>query len=197
MADNPNVVNQDSVNPNDLKQESINPNDVKQANSDSKSEHSVPYSVFKDTKNQLNEMKTQFAEIQEKQTAARESKMKEDGQLKELLQEKNTLIEQQTNQLQEWPTYKQNKRETLLNQIPENDRLIYSDLSLDKLEAHVNKSVKPISAKTSTATGQRGTAGEFGGYQSHAEWASKDPEGYKKNNMTPQSQGIKICYGDF
>ena len=197
MADNPNVVNQDSVNPNDLKQESINPNDVKQDNSDSKSEHSVPYSVFKETKNQLNDIKTQLAEFQDKQKVVRENKMKEEGQLKELLQEKNTLIEQQTNQLQEWTTYKQNKRETLLNQIPENDRLIYSDLSLDKLEAHVNKSVKPISAKTSTATGQRGTAGEFGGYQSHAEWASKDPEGYKKNNMTPQSQGIKIGYGDF
>ena len=148
MADNPNVVNQDSVNPNDLKQESINPNDVKQDNSDSKSEHSVPYSVFKDTKNQLNEIKTQLAEFQDKQNAARESKMKEEGQLKELLQEKNSLIEQQTEQLQEWTTYKQDKRETLLNQIPENDRLIYSDLSLDKLEAHVNKSVKPISPYT-------------------------------------------------
>ena len=181
MADNPNVVNQDSVNPNDLKQESINPNDVKQDNSDSKSEHSVPYSVFKDTKNQLNEMKTQLAEFQDKQNAARESKMKEEGQLKELLQEKNTLIEQQTEQLQEWTTYKQDKRETLLNQIPENDRLIYSDLSLDKLEAHVNKSVKPISAKTSTATGQRGTAGEFGGYSSMEEWASKDPVGCEKH----------------
>ena len=181
MADNPNVVNQDSVNPNDLKQESINPNDVKQDNSDSKSEHSVPYSVFKDTKNQLNDIKTQLAEFQEKQNAARESKMKEEGQLKELLQEKNTLIEQQTEQLQEWTTYKQDKRETLLNQIPENDRLIYSDLSLDKLEAHVNKSVKPISAKTSTATGQRGTAGEFGGYSSMEEWAAKDPIGCEKH----------------
>ena len=180
MADNPNVVNQDSVNPNDLKQESINPNDVKQDNSDSKSEHSVPYSVFKDTKNQLNEMKTQLAEFQDKQKAVRENKMKEEGQLKELLQEKNTLIEQQTEQLQEWTTYKQDKRETLLNQIPENDRLIYSDLSLDKLEAHVNKSVKPISAKTSTATGQRGTTGEMGGYSSWKEFAIKDPVGAEK-----------------
>ena len=195
MNDNPNVVKQDTVNPNDQNQESINPTDVKQDNSDSKSEHSVPYSVFKDTKNQLNEMKTQLSEFQDKQKTARESKMKEDGQLKELLQEKNTLIEQQTGQLQEWSTYKQGKRETLLNQIPENERVIYSDLSLDNLEAHVNKSVKTISANTSTATGQRGTAGEFGGYESHIEWASKDPEGYKRNNMTPKSQGIKIGYG--
>ena len=180
MADNPNVVNQDSDNPNVQKQESINPNDVKQEKADIKSEHSVPYSVFKDTKNQLNEMKTQMAEFQDKQKTVRENKMKEDGQLKELLQEKNTLIDKQTEQLQEWATYKQGKRETLLNQIPESDRVIYSDLSLDKLEAHVNKSGKNISAKTSTATGQRGTVGEFGGYGDNSEWAMKDPIGFTK-----------------
>ena len=180
MADNPNVVNQDSDNPNVQNQESINPNDVKQEKADIKSEHSVPYSVFKDTKNQLNEMKTQMAEFQDKQKTVRENKMKEDGQLKELLQEKNTLIDKQTEQLQEWATYKQGKRETLLNQIPESDRVIYSDLSLDKLEAHVNKSGKNISAKTSTATGQRGTVGEFGGYGDNSEWAMKDPIGFTK-----------------
>ena len=36
---------------------------------------------------------------------------------------------------------------------------------------------------------------DFGGYGSMAEWASKDPEGYQRENMTPDSQGIKIGYG--
>ena len=192
MADNPNVVNQDSVNPNDLKQESINPNDVKQDNTDNKSEHSVPYSVFKDTKNQLNEMKTQFAEIQEKQNAARESKMKEEGQLKELLQEKNTLIEKKDLRLQELEAREMERREGFISQLSDEDKLIYGDLPTNKLEAHVNKSVKPISAKTSTATGQRGTAGEFGGYSSMEEWAAKDPIGCEKhlsNNVVGYSWG--------
>ena len=193
MADNPNVVKQDSVNPNDQKQESINPTDVNQGQKD----HSIPYSVFKEAKDQIGELKTQLAEISDKQNVARESKMKEEGQLKELLQEKNSLLDKQTTQLEEWATYKQNKRETLLDQIPESDRLIYSDLSLDKLEAHVNKTGKNISANTSKATGQRGAGGEMGGYDSFAEWASKDPEGYKKNNMTSESKGIKIGYGNF
>ena len=193
MADNPNVVKQDSVNPNDQKQESINPTDVNQGQKD----HSIPYSVFKEAKDQIGELKTQLAEISDKQNVARESKMKEEGQLKELLQEKNSLLDKQTTQLEEWATYKQNKSETLLDQIPESDRLIYSDLSLDKLEAHVNKTGKNISANTSKATGQRGAGGEMGGYDSFAEWASKDPEGYKKNNMTSESKGIKIGYGNF
>ena len=193
MADNPNVVKQDSVNPTDQKQESINPTDVNQGQKD----HSIPYSVFKEAKDQIGELKTQLAEISDKQNSARESKMKEEGQLKELLQEKNSLLDKQTTQLEEWATYKQNKRTTLLDQIPESDRLIYSDLSLDKLEAHVNKTGKNISANTSKATGQRGAGGEMGGYESYAEWASKDPEGYKKNNMTSEPQRIKIGYSGF
>ena len=44
----------------------------------------------------------------------------------------------------------------------------------------MNKSVKPISAKTSTATGQRGTTGEMGGYGSWQEFAIKDPVGAEK-----------------
>ena len=193
MAVNPDDVKQDSVNPTDQKQESINPTDVNQGQKD----HSIPYSVFKEAKDQIGELKTQLAEISDKQNSARESKMKEEGQLKELLQEKNSLLDKQTTQLEEWATYKQNKRTTLLDQIPESDRLIYSDLSLDKLEAHVNKTGKNISANTSKATGQRGAGGEMGGYESYAEWASKDPEGYKKNNMTSEPQRIKIGYSGF
>ena len=176
MADNPNVVKQDSVNPTDQKQESINPTDVNQGQKD----HSIPYSVFKEAKDQIGELKTQLAEITDKQNLARESKMKEEGQLKELLQEKNSLLDKQTTQLEEWATYKQNKRNTLLDQIPESDRLIYSDLSLDKLEAHVNKTGKNISANTSKATGQRGSLGDFGGYESWKEFAIKDPLGAEK-----------------
>ena len=132
--------------------------------------------------------KTQLVEFQNKQYAARERKMKEEGQLKELLQEKNTLLQQKDEKLQqkdeklqEWATYKNNRRENLLNKIPENDRMIYSDLSLENLEAHVNKILKPISSKTSTALGQRGSAGEFGGYSSMEEWAAKDPVGCEKH----------------
>ena len=176
MAVNPDDVKQDSVNPTDQKQESINPTDVNQGQKD----HSIPYSVFKEAKDQIGELKTQLADISDKQNSARESKMKEEGQLKELLQEKNSLLDKQTTQLEEWATYKQNKRETLLGQIPESDRVIYSDLSLDKLEAHVNKTGKSISANTSKATGQRGTGGEMGGYKDTTEWAMKDPEGFTK-----------------
>ena len=188
MADNPDVIKKDSVNPTDLNKESINPTDVKQGQ-----EHTIPYSVFKETKDQVSELKAQLADFTDKQNSAREAKMKEDGQLKELLQEKNSVIEKQTSQLEEWTTYKQNKRDALLEQIPESDRIIYSDLPLSKLEAHINKTSKTISPNTSKASNQRTQVGEFGGYKSHEDWANKDPKGYVKANNS--MSGIKIAYG--
>ena len=176
MAVNPDDVKQDSVNPTDQKQESINPTDVNQGQKD----HSIPYSVFKEAKDQIGELKTQLADISDKQNSARESKMKEEGQLKELLQEKNSLLDEKTSRLEVLETERQQEREYLLNQMPENDRVIYSDLSMANLRVHVNKTGKNISANTSKATGQRGSLGDFGGYESWSEYAIKDPLGAEK-----------------
>ena len=44
--------------------------------------------------------------------------------------------------------------------------------------------------------GRDAKLGEFGGYKSYEEWASKDPDGYKKANQSPTSQGMKIGYGN-
>ena len=48
--------------------------------------------------------------------------------------------------------------------------------------------------KTDPSRAGNTAAGEMGGDSSHAEWATKDPKGYKEANMTPDAQGIKIGY---
>jgi len=43
--------------------------------------------------------------------------------------------------------------------------------------------------------GRDANLGEFGGYSSYAEWAEKDPEGYQKQNQSPNPLGnFKIGY---
>ena len=60
----------------------------------------------------------------------------------------------------------------------------------------INKTQSNMNAgKTDSSRAGTTAKGEFGGYGSHAEWASKDAEGYKKANMTPDAHGIKIGYG--
>ena len=190
MADNPNVVKQDSVNPNDQKQESINPTDVNQGQKD----HTVPYSIFKEVKDQVADFKNKLAEFEDEKRSTRESKMKEEGQYKQLLSEKDSMIDKQAEELQVFKENYSKEREILLGEMSENDRDTYSNLSNANLRIHVNKTGKNISANTSKATGQRGAGGEFGGYESYAEWAQKDPEGYTQANNTLQGNNIKIGY---
>ena len=176
MAVNPDDVKQDSVNPTDQKQESINPTDVNQGQKD----HTVPYSIFKEVKDQVAEFKSKFAELEDEKKVARESKMKEDGKLKELLSEKDSLIDKQLGELQSFKEDYSKEREILFGQMSDSDRDTYSDLSNAKLRVHVNKTGKNISSNTSKATGQRGSLGDFGGYGSWQEFAINDPVGAEK-----------------
>ena len=66
--------------------------------------------------------------------------------------------------------------------------------SINKLEKYVSKVVNVSAPSTSSARATTGKAGDFGGYSSYAEWATKDPEGYKKANNTIAGSGIKIGY---
>jgi hypothetical protein len=191
MTDNPNVNKQETANPTGSNQGDANPTGN---NQETKADHSIPYSVFKQQKDELNALKTQMSEFTGEQQKQKEAKMQEQGQLKELLQDKNSLIEKQESQLQEWAEYKTSKRDSLLKQIPEDDRVIYSDLALDKLEAHISKNSKIITPNTSKASNQRTQGGDFGGYESFEEWATKDPSGYKQGTDPRRNGGIKLGY---
>ena len=73
------------------------------------------------------------------------------------------------------------------------DKSIGEGLSdLNKLETYVNRVVNVNAPSTSSARAATGKAGDFGGYSSYVEWASKDPDGYQKANNKLAGQNIKI-----
>ena len=53
----------------------------------------------------------------------------------------------------------------------------------------------PNAGKTNSARQGVTPNGEFGGYSSMSEWASKDPIGYTAQTQSPSSRGIKLGYG--
>ena len=58
------------------------------------------------------------------------------------------------------------------------------------------QSVNPNAGKTnSQRQGVTPKGGEFGGFSSDPEWASKDSAGYIANNHSPNSKGIQLGYG--
>ena len=163
----------------------------------------VPYDRFQEVVQSKNEMAGQIGKLQAQidkmnsdNKSKQEAKMVEDGKLKEALdlvtKERDTF----KTQSEQWNTYQADKRESLMSKLTDDtDKSIAEGLSdLNKLETYVNKVVNVNAPSTSKARATTGKVGDFGGYSSYAEWASKDPKGYEKANSTVQGAGIKIAY---
>ena len=167
------------------------------------SQKNVPYDRFQEVNQAKNDMANQVGKLQaqiDKMNADNklkaEAKLVEDGKLKEALDLMTKERDSFKSQAEQWNSYQTDKRESLMGKLTtDEDKSIAEGLSdLNKLETYVNKVTNVSAPSTSTARATTGKANEMGGYSSYAEWASKDPEGYKKANQTPQGQGIKIGY---
>ena len=165
----------------------------------------VPYDRFQevvqsknDMANQLGKLQAQIDKMSADNKSKAEAKMVEDGKLKEALD----IVTKERNdfkgQADQWNTYQSDKRETLMSKLTsDEDKSIGEGLSdLNKLETYVNKVTTTNVPSTSQARATTGKVGEFGGYSSYVEWATKDPDGYQKANNTVKGGNIKIGYGD-
>ena len=141
--------------------------------------------------------KAKFEELQAKQETARKKELEKQGEYKTLLEEQGKELEKYKADSTAWNDYKTNKRASIMETITnDDDKLIAEDLSLAKLEKFANRVTQTNTVGTPNqrpANSTKGT-GDFGGYSSYQEWATKDPEGYKKANDTLGGQGIKIAY---
>ena len=145
-----------------------------------------------------NNYKAQLDKFQAEQESARKKELEKQGEYKTLLDEANTKIAKLTTIADEYTEYKSNKREAIMKTITDdNDKVIAEGLSLDKLEMFANRVTQTNALGTPSqrpANSKKGT-GQFGGYSSYAEWAEKDPEGYQKQNQSPNPLGsFKIGY---
>ena len=78
------------------------------------------------------------------------------------------------------------------------DKSIAESLPLDKLELYVSKVNKTSSLPTNTSrASNQQPQGDFGGYSSYVEWATKDPKGYEKATQSSEGKNIKIGFTDF
>jgi len=165
----------------------------------------VPYDRFQEVNQAKNDLAGQVGKLQAQidkmnsdSKSKAEAKLVEDGKLKEALDIMTKERDTFKGQSEQWNTYQTEKRESLMSKITDDtDRSIADGLSdLNKLETYVNKVTNVNAPSTSSARATTGKAGDMGGYESFAEWATKDPEGYKKSNQTNTSKGIKIGYGN-
>ena len=116
-------------------------------------------------------------------------------------EEYKTLAEKYEAQVNDLNPYKdkyeglvEQRRNVLLERLPEDKRETFKNKVLDVLEFMVSElKTKTQEPSARNLVGTKNT--EFGGYTSFAEWAEKDPIGYASNNTSSGAKGIKIGYG--
>ena len=148
----------------------------------------VPYDRFQEVVSSKNEMAGQLGKLQAQidkmnsdNKSKAETKMVEDGKLKEALDIVSKERDSFKTQSDQWNTYQTDKRESLMSKLTDDtDKSIAEGLNdLNKLETYVNKVVNVNAPSTSTARATTGKAGEFGGYTTVEEFAQKDPRGFE------------------
>ena len=163
----------------------------------------VPYGRFQEVNQAKNEfksenesLKAELAKVKAAQEEARQEALKKNSEFETLYNETNSLNKKLTEQNEAYKGDISAIREGLVNQVAEERRYITDGMSMGNLQKFVQDEQMVANAgKTDSSRAGNTAKGEFGGYGSMPEWASKDPKGYQANNMTTDAQGIKLGYG--
>ena len=164
----------------------------------------VPYGRFQEVnqaKNQFkseNEsLKAELDKVKAAQEDARQDALKKNSEFETLYNEADSSAKKLAEQNKALQSDLGAFRQGLVEQLPEERRVYTEGMNMATLQKFVaDEQTTANAGKTDSSRAGTTAKGEFGGYDSHADWASKDAEGYKQANMTPNAHGIKIGYGD-
>ena len=163
----------------------------------------VPYDRFQEVNGQKNQfksenesLKAELAKQKAQQEDARQEALKKNSEFETLYNETDAMNKKLTEQNEVFKKREQEDRERMIEKVPEEQRVFTEGMSNSVLAQYIEQNQTSANAgKTDSSRAGVTAKGDFGGYSSHAEWASKDPEGYKQANMTPDANGIKLGYG--
>ena len=137
----------------------------------------------------------QLAKLQAKLEQQDNAKLKEKEEFKTLAEKFESQVNDLTPYKDKYESMVDARKLKLLERLPEDQRDTFKDKDLDVLEFMVDNLGQKETLQPS-ARGSLPKNTDFGGYNSFAEWAEKDPIGYATNNMTSSAKGIKIGYGN-
>ena len=196
MAEEVKTQNEQTVSPGEQTAQTDQTDQNKVNDTDWKALHGNEVDYNKKLRGKNQALETQLEQFEKDKAASRQNKMEEAGEFKTILAEKDSTIESLTKKAEAHDNYLNTRKSELLESFSEDDREQFNHLPLSDIEKlskrlNVSKSNVP-----NVPEGRDAKLGEFGGYGSYEEWAAKDPDGYKKANQSPTSQGMKIGYGN-
>ena len=163
----------------------------------------VPYDRFQEVNGQKNQfksenegLKAELAKVKAAQEEARQETLKKNSEFETLYNETDATAKKLAEQNKALQSDLGAFRQGLVEQLPEERRVYTEGMNMATLQKFVaDEQMTANAGKTDPSRAGTSAKGDFGGYGSHAEWAAKDPEGYKRANMTPDANGIKLGYG--
>ena len=196
MTEEVKTQNEQTVSPGEQTAQTDQTDQSKSNDTDWKALHGTEVDYNKKLRGKNQDLETKLEQFEKDKASSRQKKMEEAGEFKTILAEKDSTIESLTKKAGEYDSYLNTRKSELLESFSEDDRDQFAHLPLsdiEKLSKRLNVSTTNV---PNVPEGRDAKLGEFGGYSSYEEWASKDPDGYKKANQSPTSQGMKIGYGN-
>ena len=154
----------------------------------------VPYDRFtevntakNDALDQVGKLQAQLDAINNAQKEKEQAELVEQGKAKEALELVSKERDSFKKQAEQWTSYQDNKRTSLMEKLTEDDdKSIADGLSLDKLEKYVAKVSNVNAPSTSTSRAVTGKNADLLGYDSIEELAAHNPleaEKYLRNTV--------------
>ena len=124
---------------------------------------------------------TRVAELEAKINSFETDQLKEKEEFKTLYEKVSAENEQNKATAEKWVNYEATERESLLKQVPEDEKADWQDSPLNLLSKYVSKvNVKPNNPSHVDNLSRDKTT-EFGGYENNMEWVINDPKGYEQS----------------
>ena len=124
---------------------------------------------------------TRVAELEAKINSFETDQLKEKEEFKTLYEAEKVSNEQNKAIADKWTNYETAERESLLKQVPDDEKADWQDSPLNLLSKYVSKvNVKPNNPSHVDNLSRDKTT-EFGGYENNMEWVINDPKGYEQS----------------
>ena len=124
---------------------------------------------------------SRVAELEAQINSFETNKLKEKEEFKTLYEKVSVENESNKALADKWTSYEATKREQLLQQVPDDEKVDGESSPLNLLEKYVSKAntTQPQNPDHIVSKA-RSVNPEFGGYDSKMEWVMSDPKGYEK-----------------
>ena len=175
-------------------------NSVTNPSTQADAKNDVPYTRFQEVNGQKNQfksenesLKAELEKVKAAQEDARQDALKKNSEFETLYKESDEMSKKLAEQNKALTSDLGAFRQGLVDQVPEERRVYTEGMNMATLQKFIQDEQTTVNAgKTDSSRAGTTAKGDFGGYGSMEEWASKDPRGceaYMAKNIVGYSWG--------